>query len=192
MATDNLMAVTVIGDDRPGIVSGVTRVLFEEGCNLEDVSSTILRGHFSMVLIVEAPAQLEAPGLEQKMRALGDDLSLVVTVRPVAQAPLHVPPPTHMVSVYGADKPGIVYRVAQALADQGVNITDLTSRVIGPEEAPVYALMLEVVSSDETGLRANLRAVSEELAIDVSVRALEVDVLEEWPFGRSSGFPSAC
>ncbi|HWL66033.1 MAG TPA: ACT domain-containing protein, partial [Actinomycetota bacterium] len=86
-------------------------------------------------------------------------------------------PPTHMVSVYGADKPGIVYRVAGSLAERGVNITDLTSRVIGPEGAPVYALMLEVVATDETRLRGDLRAVSEELGIDVSVRALEVDVL---------------
>ena len=171
------MAVTVIGDDRPGIVSGVTRVLFEAGCNLEDVSSTILRGHFSMMLIVEAPSDTDAGALEEGMRELGDELGLVVTVRPVTHAPLHVPPPTHMVSVYGADKPGIVYKVARSLADLEVNITDLTSRVIGPEEAPVYALMLEVVSADESRLRADLRAVSEELGIDVSVRALDVDVL---------------
>ena len=177
MATDNLMAVSVIGDDRPGIVSGVTRVLFEAGCNLEDVSSTILRGHFSMMLIVEGPGGMEAEALEERMRELATELGLVVAVRPVAPAPLHIAPPTHMVSVYGADKPGIVYRVAGSLAERGVNITDLTSRVIGPEGAPVYALMLEVVATDETRLRGDLRAVSEELGIDVSVRALEVDVL---------------
>ena len=38
----NLVAVTVIGNDRPGIVAGVSKALFDAGCNLEDVSSTIL------------------------------------------------------------------------------------------------------------------------------------------------------
>jgi glycine cleavage system transcriptional repressor len=177
MTTSNLVSVTVIGDDRPGIVGAVTRVLFDEGCNLEDVSSTILRGHFSMMLIVRTPEGLEAAALEERMGAKVADLGLVVTVRPLSEAPLHVPPPTHMVSVYGADRPGIVFRVADTLAHGGVNITDLTSRVIGPEEAPVYALMIEVVAPEEQQMREALRGVSEELSIDVSVRALEVDVL---------------
>lgn len=177
MTKGNLVAVTVIGDDRPGIVGAVTRVLFDSGCNLEDVSSTILRGHFSMMLIVRTPEELDAPALEERMNSISADLGLVVTVRPVSDAPLHVPPPTHMVSVYGADRPGIVFRVADTLADGGVNITDLTSRVIGPEGAPVYALMLEVIAPQEQQMREALRSVSEELSIDVSVRALEVDVL---------------
>jgi glycine cleavage system transcriptional repressor len=82
-----------------------------------------------------------------------------------------------MVSVYGADRPGIVYRVADVLADHDVNITDLTSRVIGPEDAPVYALMLEVVAPEDEQMREALRGVRDELSIDVSVRVLEVDLL---------------
>jgi glycine cleavage system transcriptional repressor len=177
MTVGNLVAVTVIGDDRPGIVGAVTRVLFDSGCNLEDISSTILRGHFSMMLIVRTPPDLAASSLEEQISAAATEHGLVVTVRPVSDAPLHIPPPTHMVSVYGADRPGIVFRVADTLAEGGVNITDLTSRVIGPDEAPVYALMIEVVASEEQRMREALRSVSEELSIDVSVRALEVDVL---------------
>ena len=177
MAPGNLVAVTVIGDDRPGIVGAVTRILFESGCNLEDISSTILRGHFSMVLIVRTPPELDAPELETRMGSTATELGLVITVRPVSDAPLHIAPPTHMVSVYGADRPGIVYRVADVLAKGDVNITDLTSRVIGPEDAPVYALMLEVVAPDEQQMREALRGVRDELSIDVSVRALEVDLL---------------
>ncbi len=177
MTQGELLAVTVIGDDRPGIVAAVSRVLFEAGCNLEDVSSTILRGHFSMVLIVRAPEGLEASELEKKAESAASDLGLVIAIRPVGEASLTVPAPTHMISVYGGDRPGIVFRVADILAGQGVNITDLTSRVIGPVEAPVYALMLEVVAADETGMREGLRRLGDELGIDVTVRALEADVL---------------
>ena len=53
-----LLAVTVLGHDRPGIIADVTGALAELGGNLEDSSMTLLRGHFAMTLVVacEAPS----------------------------------------------------------------------------------------------------------------------------------------
>lgn len=171
-----LIAVTVVGVDRPGIVAAITRVLFERGCNLEDVSSTILRGHFSMMLVVGAPADLDPIALEDELAAAGSDLGLTVTVRPVEAATIEVVQPTHMLSVYGADQPGIVFRVATSLAEAGVNITDLTSRVIGEPDSPVYALMLEVVVP--AGLDPDsLLSLGSDLDVDVSIHPVEADLL---------------
>ena len=172
----SLVAVTAVGVDRPGIVAAITKVLFDRGCNLEDVSSTILRGHFSMMLVVETPPSIDPGALEEDLAAAGSDLGLIVTVRPVAEASSEMPSPTHMVSVYGADKPGIVLKVAEALATVGANITDLTSRVIGDVEAPVYAVMLEVAFPLGTDPEAIL-SLREELRLDVSVHPLEADLL---------------
>ena len=44
-----LLAVTVLGHDRPGIIAETTSILAELGANLEDSTMTILRGHFAMV-----------------------------------------------------------------------------------------------------------------------------------------------
>src|SRR2546425_7013519 len=52
--------------------------------------------------------------------------------------------PNVMLSVYGADRPGIVAAVARAVADHGGNITDLNTRVIGSPDRPVYAMVLEI------------------------------------------------
>ncbi|MFP5353234.1 MAG: glycine cleavage system protein R [Actinomycetota bacterium] len=175
MSDRNLVAVTVVGNDRPGIVAGVTRLLYESGCNLEDASSTILRGHFSMMLIVSAPGELSAPELEAKLATVAEELALSITARSVDEAVLQVDTATHMVSVYGADQPGIVYRVAAELASSGINITALSSRVIGSESQPVYALMLEVVADDE--LEARLDRLRAELGMDVSVHPIGPDVL---------------
>lgn len=172
----NLVAVTVVGVDRPGIVSAITRVLYEKGCNLEDVSSTILRGHFSMMLLVHIPSSVEPGALERELDGAGTELELIVTVRPVEEATSHVPAPTHMVSLYGADKPGIVFKVAEALAALGANITDLTSRVIGEDSAPVYAVMLEVVFPEGSDPDSVL-SLRDDLDVDVSVHPVEADVL---------------
>lgn len=172
----NLVAVTVVGVDRPGIVAAITKVLYERGCNLEDVSSTILRGHFSMMLVVEAPVVLSPSDLESELELAGSALGLIVTVRHVEAAASDVVTPTHMVSVYGADKPGIVLKVAEALAGAGANITDLTSRVIGEPSSPVYAVMLEVVFPAGADPYA-IVALREELDVDVSVHPVETDIL---------------
>jgi glycine cleavage system transcriptional repressor len=171
------VAVTVIGNDRVGIVAGITRVLYELGCNLEDANSTILRGHFAMMLVVRPPEGVDAAAIEKALASTADELGVMVTARPVDEATSEVALPTHIVSVYGADKPGIVYRVAETLAGSGANITDLTSRVTGAPDHPVYALLLEVQMAEPDAVEAALTAVKSELGVDVTVRPLETDLL---------------
>lgn len=170
-------AITVIGNDRPGIVAAVTRALFDAGCNLEDASSTILRGHFSMTMIADTPEGIGPQGVEDRLAAVAAEMDLVIAARPVDGTPSKFAPPTHMVSVYGADKPGIVYRVTDALARLGVNITDLNSRLIGDEKDPVYALQIEVQAPHGSDLDEVLPPLREELGVDLSVHAIQADLL---------------
>ena len=170
-----IFAVTVVGQDRPGIVAGVTRALYDAGCNLEDVTSTILRGHFSMVMIVHGPEDASDDHLRSALAAVTDDLGIAVTVNPVSDVHGEPAAPTHMVSVYGADRPGIVFKVAELLANKNANITDLTSRVLGPDDAPVYALMLEVAL--DPAVEAELSVLGSELGVEVTVHPLDADVL---------------
>lgn len=172
---DNLLAVTAIGNDRPGIVAAVTKVLYDHGCNLEDATSTILRGHFAITLIVRNGEE-GAAALEDDLRPVADELGLVVAVRPVEEAETAVAEPTHVVSVYGGDKPGIVYKVSESLAAIGANVTALSSRVIG-EDRPVYALLMEVATDSEADLSGALDRLREELDVDVSVHPMRSDVL---------------
>lgn len=175
MGNGSLAAVTVVGNDRPGIVAGVTRVLYEAGCNLLDASSTILHGHFSMMLIVLVPSGQSPEELESLLAVVGDELELRVTVRAVQEAASDVAPPTHMVSVYGADQPGIVFKVTQLLADSGVNITALSSRVIGSDDQPVYALMLEVAAQSDVA--SQIDGLRDQLNVDVTVHPIDSAIL---------------
>ena len=177
MTDTNLVAVTVVGTNQKGIVAGVTKTLYDVGCNLQDASSAILRGHFTMTLIVGTPGEMTAETLEYLLQQVAAQHSLVVTVRPVEEVHVRPVEPTHMVSVYGADKPGIVFRVADALAALGANITDLTSRVIEGGEAPVYALMMEVAVPDPDAATRALDGLHTELGLEVSITALDTSVL---------------
>ncbi len=83
-----------------------------------------------------------------------------------------------MLSVYGADHPGIVHTVSEALADRGANITDVQTKLTGVGESPVYVMLIEIaVSGDVEQLRDVLSAVGEAAGLDVSLRELGAEAL---------------
>src|SRR5688572_2041964 len=119
------VAVTAVGVDRPGIVAAVTGVLLEHGGNLEDTAMTRLGTHFAMVLVVEVPAAEGAAALEAALETETAAFELDVSVRPIAEVDLtSVEGTAWSVSVHGADRPGIVHRVATVLAEHHANIVD--------------------------------------------------------------------
>jgi glycine cleavage system transcriptional repressor len=174
-------AVSAVGVDRPGIVAAVTGTLVGLGCNLEDTSMTILRGHFAMMLIVAAPAGVDAAALEAALAGPAARLDLVLAVREIDDTvPASPPGRPYTVSVYGADRPGIVHRVASLLAERQVNIVDLDTRVIGEPGPPVYAMLLDVTvpeGVDAAELESALAALAGELGVECSVHPAEADIL---------------
>src|SRR5664280_1031124 len=109
------LAITAIGDDRPGIVAAVTEVLAAVDANLEDTSMTILRGHFAMMLIVGCDRP--AAEVEAAVAPVAADLDLVVSVREVSTVPPAAAAGAHyVVMVHGADRPGIVARISRVIA----------------------------------------------------------------------------
>jgi glycine cleavage system transcriptional repressor len=170
--------VTAVGADRPGIVAAVTTPLAALGCNLADCSSTILRGHFAMMVVITAPAGHDAATLATAIREHADPLGVAVTVAPVATAAT-APQATHLLSVYGADRPGIVRDIAQFLADRQIDITDLQSRLLG-RQTPVYVALIELAIPSEAtaeALQGAIRELGKQFSVDISLRAMETDAL---------------
>jgi glycine cleavage system transcriptional repressor len=170
-------ALTIIGRDRPGIVSQVTEILYRLGCNIADSSCSILGGPFAMILIISHPeitgqesfgeafAPVEAGGLSVFLR----------TLKPGGEIHPDIQGEICMISVYGSDKPGIVYQVTRELGDRRVNITDLNTKLVGSEQRPVYVMLLEAVLPDDLSLdelTAVLEGLKERLQVDISIRSI--------------------
>lgn len=172
-------ALSAVGRDRPGIVAAVAEAIVVDGVNVEDSQMSILRGHFAMVLILAAPDDVDAERLRHDLQAVGERLELEgVSLTAVSdESPGGQPEPTHTITVYGADHPGIVHAVAAALAAEQVNITGLTTRLVGEDEGnPLYVMLLEVVA-ERVDPAAVLAPVSAAQGVEVSVRAIETATL---------------
>lgn len=174
-----LYVVSAFGRDRPGIAAAVTRVLYETDCNIEDSSMTILRGNFAILLVVRAPDALSLARLREKLKPVATDMGLVIHVdrcAPEAPLPSGEGGGQYVVSVYGADRPGIVYSVTARLAADKVNITDLSTRVVG-DKPPLYIMLMEVdipAQVDMGGLEKDLIEEAKRLGCDVSLKPIEV------------------
>ena len=170
-------ALTIIGRDRPGIVSQVTEILFQGGFNIADSSCSILGGQFSMILIISNPeistqeqfSDTFQPLEEQNLSVYIRTLKSGGEIRPELEGELC------MISVYGADKPGIVYQVAKELGDRNINITDLNTKLVGEKEKPVYVMMLEAMLPKDTEIEELenwIKQLRQQLQVDISVRSL--------------------
>ncbi len=170
-----LHAITVIGHDRPGIIAEATGALAALGLNLEDSTMTLLRGHFAMMLLCAGEA--DSSQVHEALAFLTADGSLAVTVREVPVEPATTPvASSYVLTVHGADRPGIVSAVAAKVAAVGGNITDLGSRLAGD----LYVLTAEVdlpASTDVDVLRGSLAAVAHDLGVGATLRPVESDDL---------------
>ncbi len=169
-----LLAITVLGHDRPGIIAGTAGILAELGLNIEDSTMTLLRGHFAMMLITDGDA--EPATVEAALASLTADGSLSVAVREIPAERGSGRGSAYLLSVHGGDRPGIVSSVVAEVAKVGGNITDLTTRLAGE----LYVLIAEVdlpASADPVALESALNDVAVELGVGVTLRALESDDL---------------
>jgi len=170
-----LLAVTVLGHDRPGIIAETTRALAGLGLNLEDSTMTLLRGHFSFMLICAGDATRDQ--VHASLAPLTADGSLDVSVREVQPEPeaasIGLP---YQLSVHGGDRPGIVSALTGVIAQVGGNVTDLSTRLSGS----LYVLLAEVdlpAETDVEALQGRLREVADDLGVGASLRPMEPDLL---------------
>ncbi len=175
--------VTAIGKDRPGIVAGVTKILYQVGCNLEDSAMTRLEGEFAIMLIFSAPAKITEERLRQAFKPLERD-KLVVHLKALSATETSVPARhgrPYVISVYGADQPGIVYKISEAAAALQINITDVkTHRSPGKGKSALYLMLLEVevpARVMEESLEHRLQQLGKTLGVEVSLQSAEPDVL---------------
>jgi len=173
-------ALTAIGRDRPGIVAALSRALLDLDGNIEDSQMSILRGHFAVMLIVRFPGSASPEELAARMDRAREELGLeALTLAAVDELAAAGQGASHVLSVYGADHPGIVAAISSVLAELEVNITDLETRLTGAAEAPLYVMLMEVGlgDADPADVERALAEAAAEADVELTLRALDAEAL---------------
>jgi glycine cleavage system regulatory protein len=164
--------LTVIGEDRPGLVERLSQLVASHGGNWEESRMARLEGRFAGILRVcvdpdralaleAALGDLEPAGLKVTVERAGDRTGLEGYRR-------------LRLEVVGNDRAGIVHEIARTLARRGINVDELHTEC---DSAPMSGGMLfkataalrspPALSLDE--LRADLEGLANDLMVDVSL-----------------------
>ncbi|MBI5462691.1 MAG: amino acid-binding protein [Gammaproteobacteria bacterium] len=171
----NWFMLTLVGEDRPGIVARIAATLFQGGCNLGEATMARLGGNFSVMLMVQHAGTLDS--LRTLIEPVAHELGLHAHADLIeGHLHRHLIPDVR-VTVYGADRAGIVAQVTGALTAAGFNILDLQSDVGGSETKPVYIMTMEGqarngIDAIETALAAMTRDGTRD-GIEVDVQPIE-------------------
>lgn len=163
--------LTLVGADQQGIVATVSRALFDAGCQLAEASMMRLGGNFAIMLRVQHDADIN---LQKVLADCVTKMNLHLHIDDDVEAqPAHVEPDVH-ITVYGADRTGIVAEVTGKLAEAGLNIIDLETAVGGSHDKPIYIMSIE--GSATRGIEVLQQAV-DALKNDIEVSLMPIDTL---------------
>lgn len=169
--------ISVLGQDRPGIVAALSGALLSLDCNVENVSQTILQSVFGAILIVAAPDGIANDVIKSSLGQATAHLSLEVTVArfpPESSAtPAWEKGDPFVITTTGPDRKGLVAETTKVLADHGVNITNLKAVFKGGDD-PFKNMMIyevtvpgHVIPSD---LYRDLKATASRLGLDINIQ----------------------
>ncbi len=170
------VVLSVFGPDRPGILAAVSRLLFEQDCNIENVTQTILQSEFSGIFIAEIPERLSVSRLRDLLNSAIEPMDLQAYVKPL-QSSL---PALHgkasepfVITTRGPDRKGLVARITRIIADYGVNVTNLQAVFRGGDNPFDNMMIYEVdipTDIDQNAFQADLRRQAAELDLIVSIQ----------------------
>jgi len=165
--------VTLMAANRVGILAAVTTALDELGSDLQEVSQTVMRGYFTIIMAAEFPDHRDAQVIVDHIQGVCQPYGVQVCLKELEQDALQDDSgqgvERYFLTVSGNDTPGVIRQIATRLEQESVDITDL------------YA----VRDTDEGSF-----AMVMELAVPAGVGALELQKeLEEMgqEFGLSAG-----
>lgn len=167
--------VSFIGDDRPGLVEQLSRVIEESRGSWHESQLSQLGGKFAGLVLVSLP-EGDGTQLEQALKGLSAS-GISVRVTPTGTA-LVIPSARRVtLTILGPDRLGIVREISHALASHQVNVVEMDSHV---SSAPMSAEMLfqaridaEIpANADLDDLSDTLDEIANQMTLDISLESV--------------------
>ncbi len=172
----NKLMITVLGKDRPGIISHISNLLFELDCNLENVNQMILQRQFAGFFIVEPPAGTNAEKLAGLIREKNGNSGLAVYVNDLDTEPENrgdTAGEIFLITTIGPDQKGLVAGFSKIIAGFGANIVNLKAVFKGGMDPNSNVMSYQVLITpdvDAAGMFEALKAKASDLNLDIRIQ----------------------
>ncbi len=139
------LVISALGEDRPGIVSQLSKLILDQGCNIEDSRMTVLGGEFAAMLLVEGKWNMLAK-IENALSELERQLGLTIVCKRTGERASGQNLLPYAVDVVAMDRPGIVNQLASFFAERDINLEDLSTTTYAAVHTgtPMFAVHMTV------------------------------------------------
>jgi phosphoserine phosphatase len=157
-----LIAISAYGEDKPGIIHEISKVLAENGANIVDIEQTVLQGLFVMFLVAEIERDVDR--IKEELLRVSERTGVHISVSPFERR-RHDKKNLYIVTILGKDRIGIVRDVTSVFLDYGINIekTSLTAR----DALISIEFVVDIDKSDPEEIKRRLRMEAEKLGLDI-------------------------
>ena len=166
------LVLTVIGDDRAGLVEALAEAVTAHGGNWEQSQMAELAGQFAGIVVVTVPAD-RADDLRTALDRLEGLLD--VAAHPGSAVPDGAEDWRRLrIDLVGSDHPGIVHDVSAVLSRHGLSIETMTTErrdapMAGGQLFEAHILVRVPPGTEPAAVRDELERVASELFVELSV-----------------------
>lgn len=165
------MIVSVMSQDRPGIIASITGAIYKLEGDVADLNQTVLCGYLTMILSVSFDEKVTKEDLLASISHIKTECKFEVSIKEFGPdeniKPPSPPEETYVLTVQGPNKTGIVHGVSQLCFDKNINILDLATTLKDGQYTMALQLDLKKANCSLGELRKALdeHAVQSELTI---------------------------
>lgn len=172
----NKVLISILGQDKPGIIAQVARVITNRDGNIENISQTLLHEIFGALVIASLQENDNPEALTAALRSACGEQYLFFHVDHYTPPPSpnrkpHAQP--YVVTANGPDRQGLVAEIATALSIHGCNIINLYARLTGFSKRFDNVMIFEVEvprSTDLDELRGDLTQIAVALGLEIDIQ----------------------
>ncbi len=169
------IVITVIGPDKPGLVSAISEKAAEAGANWAESRMANLAGQFAGIIHLQIlPGKIETLTKNLKsLEVLGLQIH-IATAQPASGEPVY----SRLLNVelLGQDHPGIIRDVSKILSDHAISIEELDTEFIsgswsGENLFQSRAILRVPANLSEEELQNTLEAIANEIMVDITIES---------------------
>jgi glycine cleavage system transcriptional repressor len=176
MSERELLLLSAIERDRPGLVAEITGFVAQRGCNVEDSRVAVIGGHAGLLFLLSGTAA-ELQVVERDLPVLERSSGVRAISRRIPERPAPSPalpePHQFVVTASAIDHVGLIHAVADTVRANSGNILELetTTESAPMTGSPLFAMRMLITLPDRHASVSRLRA-----ALDTLARAEAMDV----------------
>lgn len=139
------LVISAIGEDRPGIINGLSQTATECGCNILDTRMTVLGGEFAIIMLISGDGE-QIAAAEAKIPDTAESFALTAILKRTSpRQPANTSCP-YKVVVVSLDHPGIVREIAGFFSEKQINIEEMETGTYAAAHtgSPMFSLEMAI------------------------------------------------